>query len=109
MGGNVVVSNIPGVDVPLYASGASIERIFPIGPITDGTGLNITMLSYCGRLNLAVMGDRAALPDPGVLAADIRAAHDELRRATLSDRPPTRRKHTSKADKAYAPARRHPH
>jgi WS/DGAT/MGAT family acyltransferase len=108
MGGNVVVSNIPGVDVPLYASGASIERIFPIGPIADGTGLNITMLSYCGRLNLAVMGDRTALPDPGVLADDIRAAHDELRRAVLSDRPAERRTHKAKADRAYAPAHRQP-
>ena len=106
LGGNVVVSNIPGVDVPLYASGASIERIFPIGPITDGTGLNITMLSYCGRLNVAVMGDRAAVPDPGVLAADIRAAHDELRRAVLSDRPARPRKRSSKADKGYAHGRR---
>jgi WS/DGAT/MGAT family acyltransferase len=107
LGGNVVVSNIAGVDVPLYASGAEIERIFPIGPITDGTGLNITMLSYRGRLNLTVMGDRAALPDPGVLAADLHDAHDELRRAVLSDRPAKRRKHQATAGKAYAPTRRH--
>jgi hypothetical protein len=108
LGGNVVVSNITGVDVPLYASGAEIESIFPIGPITDGTGLNITMLSFRGRVQLTVMGDRAALPDPGVLAADVRAAHDELRRAVLSDRPAKQRKHTPAAGKAYTPAHRNP-
>jgi diacylglycerol O-acyltransferase / wax synthase len=92
MAGNVVVSNIPGVDMPLYAGGAMVEQLFPIGPITDGTGLNVTLLSYRDRLELAVLSDRDALPDPDVLVGDLRAAHEELHRAVIPRRTAERAK-----------------
>jgi diacylglycerol O-acyltransferase / wax synthase len=83
LGGNVVVSNIPGPPVPLYTTGAPIEHVYPIGPLTDGTGLNITMLSYLGHLGLSVAADRELVPDIDDLVGDLRAAYDELRSAVV--------------------------
>jgi diacylglycerol O-acyltransferase len=84
MAGNVVVSNIPGIDVPLYAGGAEVRRILPVGPVTDGTGLNLTMLSYRDRLELSVFGDRDAIVAPDRLVEDLHAAHEELRSAIVA-------------------------
>ena len=78
LGGNVVVSNIPGPPVPLYTSGMPIERMYPIGPLTQGTGLNITLLSYVDTLCFAVVADRDLVPDLDDLVDDLRASFDEL-------------------------------
>lgn len=78
IGGNVVVSNIPGSPIPLWTAGARIEHIYPIGPLTDGTGLNITLLSYLDRLGFSVIADRELVPDIDDLVGDLQASADEL-------------------------------
>jgi WS/DGAT/MGAT family acyltransferase len=78
VGGNVVVSNMPGPPVPLFTAGAPIEQIYPIGPLAEGNGLNITLLSYLDRVGFAVVGDRELVPDLDDLVADLRASFDEL-------------------------------
>jgi diacylglycerol O-acyltransferase / wax synthase len=104
LGGNVVVSNIPGPPVPLYTTGAPIEHIYPIGPLTDGTGLNITLLSYLDRLGLAVATDRELVPDIDDLTDDLRAAYEELREAieapSSEEAPVARRPTKPRAKKA---------
>jgi WS/DGAT/MGAT family acyltransferase len=60
---NLVVSNVPGPQVPLYLAGAKLEANYPISVITDGLGLNITVMSYCGRCDFGIVADREQMPD----------------------------------------------
>ena len=41
---NVIVSNVPGPDVPLYFAGARLSAMYPLGPIIEGVGVNVTVL-----------------------------------------------------------------
>jgi WS/DGAT/MGAT family acyltransferase len=60
---NVNISNVPGPQLPLYFAGAKVESMVPLAGITDGLGLNLTVMSYCGRLHVGVVGDRDQVPD----------------------------------------------
>lgn len=60
---NLVVSNVPGPQFPLYLAGARLEANYPISVITDGMGLNITVMSYRGSLDFGVVADREQMPD----------------------------------------------
>ena len=64
---NLVISNVPGPQFPLYCAGARLEAIYPVSVVTDGMGLNITLMSYDGRLFLGVVADRELMPDVGRL------------------------------------------
>jgi len=60
---NLVLSNVPGPQHPLYCAGARLEANFPVSVITDGMGLNITVMSYCGSLDFGIVADREQMPD----------------------------------------------
>ena len=95
---NLVISNVPGPPVPLYCAGARLQANYPISVITDGMGLNVTVLSYCGSLDFGIVGDREQMPD---LATLMTGLEDEL--AALLPKPkvkPVRAKAKSKAKRA---------
>jgi diacylglycerol O-acyltransferase / wax synthase len=77
---NVVISNVPGPQVPLYTAGARMEAYWPVSIVEHGLGLNITVLSYIGTLGFGFTAARAAIADARELAADLVAAHAELKR-----------------------------
>lgn len=56
---NLVVSNVKGSPVPLYMAGARVVAMFPFGPLMEGTGLNVTVLSNTGEMNVGLI----ACPD----------------------------------------------
>ena len=60
---NLVVSSMPGPRRPLYLAGAKVLAAYPVSVITDGMGLNITMMSYCGSLDIGIVADRDQVPD----------------------------------------------
>jgi diacylglycerol O-acyltransferase len=60
---NLVVSNVPGPQFPLYLAGAKVLATYPVSVITDGMGLNITVMSYCGSLDIGIVADRDQVPD----------------------------------------------
>jgi diacylglycerol O-acyltransferase / wax synthase len=60
---NLVVSNVPGPQFPLYLAGARLEANYPVSVITDGMGLNITVMSYLGHLDFGIVADREQMPD----------------------------------------------
>lgn len=60
---NIVVSNVPGPNLPLYAAGARLEHIYPVSIVADGQGLNITVQSYNGNLDFGFIADRDLVPD----------------------------------------------
>jgi WS/DGAT/MGAT family acyltransferase len=76
---NLVVSNVPGPQFPLYMAGAKLEANYPISVITDGMGLNITVMSYLGRLDFGIVADREQMPDLWSLIGWLRDALDEIK------------------------------
>ena len=60
---NLVISNVPGPQFPLYCAGARLEANFPVSVITHGMGLNITVMSYMGELDFGIVADREQMPD----------------------------------------------
>jgi diacylglycerol O-acyltransferase / wax synthase len=75
---NLVISNVPGPDFPLYLAGAELQSGFPLGPVMDGMGLNITIMSYRGVLYWGIIACPECIPDMWVLTAAIPASLDEL-------------------------------
>ncbi|HXY96009.1 MAG TPA: wax ester/triacylglycerol synthase family O-acyltransferase [Steroidobacteraceae bacterium] len=77
---NVVISNVPGPQVPLYTAGARMEAYWPVSIVEHGLGLNITVLSYTGTLGFGFTAARAAVADARELASDLLVAHADLKR-----------------------------
>jgi WS/DGAT/MGAT family acyltransferase len=75
---NVVISNVPGSPTPLYSAGARLLANYPVSAVTDGMGLNITVLSYEDRLDFAIVADREQVPDAWPLMDALSQALDEL-------------------------------
>ena len=75
---NVTISNVPGPPFPLYSAGARLAANYPMGPIFDGAGLNMTVMSYQDQLDFGLQGDPALLGDPWVLAGFLEDALAEL-------------------------------
>jgi len=84
---NICISNVPGPNVPVYLCGAKLLAHYPVSVITDGQGLNITLVGYLGQLHFGLVSCRELVPDidtfAGYLveelelllkAADLRAA-----------------------------------
>src|SRR4029079_2961109 len=79
---NLVVSNVPGPQIPLYFLGAEVKAMYPLGPIFHGSGLNITVMSLSGMLDVGIMSCPELLPDLWDMADDFHVALDELLAAT---------------------------
>lgn len=60
---NVVISNVAGPQTTLYAMGAEMKSLYPLGPIFHGSGLNITVLSLSGKLNVGIISCRKLVRD----------------------------------------------
>jgi WS/DGAT/MGAT family acyltransferase len=65
---NGVISNIPGPPVPMWVGGAPVLAVYPLGPLIEGAGINITVISNMGRLDIGIVADRALAPDIWSLA-----------------------------------------
>ena len=75
---NLVVSNVPGPQFPLYCAGAKMMANYPVSVITDGMGLNITVMSYMGHLDFGIVADREQMRDVWNLIDWLRESLDEL-------------------------------
>ena len=75
---NVLVTNVPGPQVPMYAAGAKMMEMFPVVPLAKNQSLSIGVTSYDGGVYFGLNADRVAMPDVNVLAAMIGEAVDEM-------------------------------
>jgi diacylglycerol O-acyltransferase len=75
---NVIVTNVPGPQFPLYASGAKMLEMFPVVPLSSGQALSIGLTSYNGGVYFGLNADRDAMYDADVLAALIEESLAEL-------------------------------
>ncbi len=69
---NLVISNVPGPQFPLYLAGAKFVANYPVSVITHGMGLNITVMSYMGHLDFGIVADREQMPDVALLMGWLR-------------------------------------
>jgi len=60
---NLVVSNVPGPAMPLYCAGSRVTACHPLGPIYNGCALNLTVMSYNGKLGVGAIGCPDAVPN----------------------------------------------
>ncbi|MEN8158552.1 MAG: wax ester/triacylglycerol synthase family O-acyltransferase [Myxococcota bacterium] len=77
---NLVISNLPGPAVPLYCGGARVVRVYPLGPVQQGSGLNLTVLSTMGRMCFGAMACKEMVPDVGDLATGFVGATETMRK-----------------------------
>ncbi|MCW2654789.1 MAG: Diacylglycerol O-acyltransferase [Mycobacterium sp.] len=75
---NLVISNVPGPRTPLYFLGSEVKAMYPLGPIFHGCGLNITVMSLTGKLDVGLISCPELLPDLWDLADDFEVGLDEL-------------------------------
>ena len=81
---NLVISNVPGPPFPLYLAGAELVAVYPMGPVFEGAGLNITVLSYLGSLDFGFNAAANAVPDLWDLAGCVEPAFAELAQAVAA-------------------------
>jgi hypothetical protein len=82
---NLVVSNVPGPQMPLYLAGAELKTYYPVSIVTHGLALNITIQSYAGTLYYGLIACKASVPDLDAFAMHLHAAHAELRDLIQAD------------------------
>jgi WS/DGAT/MGAT family acyltransferase len=75
---NLVVTNVPGPQFPLYAAGARMLAMYPVVPLSKGQALSIGLVSYDGGVFFGLNADRDALPDVDVLAGCLKESLAEL-------------------------------
>jgi hypothetical protein len=84
---NLVVSNIPAPQVPLYLAGAPMEASYPAMNLKEDCGLSIGCTSAAGTMAFGLTADWDQVPDIAVLARGIESAVDDLEQAALTRSP----------------------
>ncbi len=75
---NLIVTNIPGPDFPLYMLGARLLEVYPLVPLFPCQGVAIALMSYAGKLFWGFNADRALLPDLAAFVEGVRESFDDL-------------------------------
>jgi diacylglycerol O-acyltransferase / wax synthase len=86
---NVTVSGLRGPDFPLFCAGSRVATMFPVGPIAEGIGLNVTVITYLDTLYFGLLSCRKLLPELDQLAVHIDDALGELVGCALDARRAT--------------------
>jgi WS/DGAT/MGAT family acyltransferase len=105
---NVLISNVPGPAVPLYVGQARMTGYWPLSIVEHGVGLNITLMSYAGKLCLGFTVARCAVPDVRLLADDFMLAFEELKQAALAPAKPGKTSQAASAVRPKGAARKSP-
>jgi diacylglycerol O-acyltransferase len=96
---NLVVTNVPGPQFPLYLLGRRLRSLYPVVPLARRQGLGIAVMSYNGHLGFGLLGDYDALPDLDTIAQELERA---IRRLARAANPPK----ASRRASGRAPAKR---
>jgi WS/DGAT/MGAT family acyltransferase len=101
---NLIISNVPGPPMPLYLAGARLLGLFPLGPVMDGAGLNVTVLSNDDRVGFGFIACRELVPQLWDLADAVPEALAELHTRSTAPRPAHRATRSAGAGPAPAPS-----
>lgn len=75
---NVMVTNAPGPQIPLYLAGMRMVEMYPVSPLLENQGLSIALTSYDGNVYYGLNADRDAMADVDVVAASLHESLEEL-------------------------------
>ncbi len=78
---NLLVTNVPGPQEPMYCAGARLAETYPVIPLSQGHALAVGVTSYDGRVFVGLNGDRDALADVADLPTYLAEALAELEAA----------------------------
>ena len=99
---NLVVTNVPGPQQPLYLLGRRLRALYPVVPLAGRQALGVAVLSYDGRLGFGLLGDYDALADLDTLADMLRASIDALAEGASVPRRAARGTQCATRDRAAA-------
>lgn len=75
---NLLVTNVPGPQIPLYMLGRRLQEAFPMAFLAKNHALAIGVMSYDGQVNIGLLGDYDAMPDISLIAEGLNASLQEL-------------------------------
>ena len=84
---NLVITNVPGPQFPMFMAGAEMVETYPVPPLLPGFGVAVGVTSYDGGVYYGITADRDALPDIDVLGQCVRDSLDELVDSASDARP----------------------
>ncbi len=84
---NLIVTNVPGPQIPLYVLGRELEEVFPVAFLPQNHALAIAIMSYNGRINFGLLADYDAMEDVGKISAGIVESLAELLEAAKESEP----------------------
>jgi WS/DGAT/MGAT family acyltransferase len=99
---NLVVTNVPGPQQPLYLLGRRLRALYPVVPLAGRQALGIAVMSYDGRLGFGLLGDYDALADLDTLAEFLRTSIDVLAAGASVPRRAARGRRTTRESPAVA-------
>jgi diacylglycerol O-acyltransferase len=107
---NLIVTNVPGPQFPLYLLGCRLEHAYPIAFLPRYHALAIAIMSYNGEMNFSLLGDFDAVPDIDRVAADLAGERDTLvalarEQAPQAPRRAGARRKAGTSDRGAQPAR----
>ena len=106
---NLVITNVPGPQFPLYFLGRRLQVLYPVVPLAQRQALGIAVMSYDGHLGFGLLGDYDALPELDSIALDLKWGIASLSRAggvKAASRRITRKAPAPQGSGTRAPARR---
>src|SRR4051794_40224471 len=88
---NLLVTNVPGPQLPLYVLGRELEDLFPIAFLPENQSLAVAVISYNGRMDFGLLGDYDSMDDLDELGTALKDSLEELVVAAGGRRPKRRR------------------
>jgi hypothetical protein len=89
---NLLVTNVPGPQMPLYCSGARLRAIFPQVPLLQNQGIGIALMSYAGSVCWGFNSDPGVVPDADIFVRKIAESAARVREAAVSPAKKARRR-----------------
>ena len=100
---NMIVTNVPGPQFPLYVLGRELETVVPVAFLPNKHAVAVAIFSYNGKMSFGLLGDFDAMDDIEVLAEGLERSLEELVGLARARKAPRRDKEPSPAPKDSAP------
>jgi diacylglycerol O-acyltransferase / wax synthase len=78
---NMIVTNVPGPQIPLYVLGRELEEVFPVAFLPQNHALAVAIMSYNGRVGFGLLADYDSMEDVEVISSGIEESLAELEQA----------------------------